>query len=453
MTRVAWNARNVAGELRRLPLLGVLLLIPFHTLIVAHVLPERLGVRLPVLAMWKEALLLTTFCAGTVATLTGRPTARSTPLDLSVLLFLAYALLSVPFAPSSPAALYGVRNYGEAFVALALAARFLPLSEEGIWRLGWGILGVAAAISVWAIFQSTYLGPAFLLANGYGRDGALSASFFVSNFSFQRAIGTFGSPTVFGLYLAVVILVVTDIGRMRRAREAVWVLALGILVAALLATLSRSAVLGLLVGIGVRRWMFPQVQPRVRSEARPLLLATGAALLVLASVSSYVTALPQYLYRTLTLQDSSAQGHIRSVAETLEFVRHHPFGVGIGQAGPRALIYTGKLLNAESSVLTVAVDVGVIGSLLYWAMWAATLVALRRAYVISSSAGAWTSAELCRGAFAAVCAAATACIVLPLNVEVELMLVIFLLAGAALASAREAGARVAAPTRQASHDA
>jgi len=437
------------SKLARFPLLIILALIPFHTLFVAHILPARFDVHPMALVLWKETLLLVTLCCGTMVTFAHGRTPVFTSIDASVLAFVAYALLSLPFSPSPLAALYGIRNYTEAFLALLLAARFLQLGEQGIWQLSQLLLAVAFFISVWAIFQSTYLGPAFLLANGYAQDGRLPTAF-TGDFPFQRAVGTFGSPNVFALYLTTILLVVNTVGKARSARGLVWDAAQVTLGAALLATASRSAALGLGVGL-VARWL---VSPEPRTYRRPrarllLLVGASALLLVVAASSSYVAVLPKHLYRTFTLDDPSAAARITSLRDSLGVLREHPFGVGIGQTGPRAVNYTGRLLNAESSYLIVALDTGIFGLAAYLGIWITIGAALRGAYVDCLRLGARTAAEFCRGAFAAVCGAATACLFLPLNVEVEVMLVLCLIAGAALAGARyvapEAPAAVSIP--------
>src|SRR3989442_389384 len=113
---------RLVTNLSRLPLLAVLLLIPFHTMLIAHVLPARLGVQSLAPAMWKEGLLLMTLCCGTVEALTHRRVRPFSSLELSVLTFVTYEVLSLPFAPSLLAGLYGRPTYSEAFVALVLSA-------------------------------------------------------------------------------------------------------------------------------------------------------------------------------------------------------------------------------------------------------------------------------------------------------------------------------------------
>src|SRR5205085_986022 len=93
-------------HLLRLPLLAVLLLIPFHPMMIAHILPARLGIRSLALAMWKEYLLLITLCCGAVIVLAQKRLPSLTTLDWSILLFVSYCLLSVPFAPSPLAGIY-----------------------------------------------------------------------------------------------------------------------------------------------------------------------------------------------------------------------------------------------------------------------------------------------------------------------------------------------------------
>jgi len=430
--------RLPVANMTRLLLLAVLVLIPFHPMVIAHILPARAGIHSDALAAWKEYLLAAALCCGAVTELARKQWPSPTSLDWSVLLFALYCVLAVPFSPSFLAGLYGARNYGEGFVALVLAARFLRLDEQEIVKLLRLLVAVAVVIAAWAVFQSTYLGPQFLLANGYGEDGQLHVSLSTYGFGFQRAIGTFGSPNVFGLYLVIVILVGSGVGRGRRTHGLIWSGAFAILGAALLASFSRSAAVGLAVGALAGHLLSPPPRRRLRKQTLRTLFALAIAAALVASVSGYLGALPRHLYRTVTLQDTSAVGHIRSVVDAVQLLREHPFGVGLGLSGPRSAVYTGTLSNAESSYLIVAADIGIIGSLAYWAMWVATLTALRRGYRAALAAGSWTAAEFCRSACAAVCAAATAGLFLPLNVEVEVMLVLFLLAGAALASAPEA---------------
>jgi O-Antigen ligase len=420
----------------RLLLVAVLVLVPLHTLVVVHLLPVHLDVHSSVPAMWKEGLLLAV-CCGALLTLARERDWSLTGVEVSVALFLGYAVLSLPFSPSPLAGLYGIRNYGEGFVALLLAARFMPLGERDIVRLMRLLLGIAVLISAWGIFQSAYLGKEFLLANGYGLNGRLEVAL-TADFPFQRAVGTFGSPNVFGLYLTTILLVVTTVFKACNIRGIAWDTALVVVGAALLAAASRSAGLAFASGIAAR-WV---IAPRPRPSVEPLrilrLVGGSVLLLVIAASPKYVTVVPQHVVRTVTLDDPSAAAHVTSLHDSLDVLRTHPFGVGIGVAGPRAVNYTGRLLNAESSYLIVGMDLGIFGLAAYLGVWSTTVLALRRAYYRCLRGGARTVAEFCRGSFAAMCGAATAGLFLPLNVELEVMLVIFLIAGAALASAMAA---------------
>jgi len=78
--------------------------------------------------------------------------------------------------------------------------------SRGIWRLSRLLFASAVVISVWAIFQSAYLGPAFLLANGYAEDWAPGSAFH-RRFPVPTRRGDLRIANVFGLYLTTILLV------------------------------------------------------------------------------------------------------------------------------------------------------------------------------------------------------------------------------------------------------
>jgi hypothetical protein len=59
-------------------------------------------------------------------------------------------------------------------------------------------------------------------------------------------------------------------------------------------------------------------------------------------------------------------------------VADHPLGVGIGRAGPRAVLHTARPVTTESSYFTVAFDLGIPGLALYLLVLAGVGWAVRR---------------------------------------------------------------------------
>jgi glycosyltransferase involved in cell wall biosynthesis len=74
--------------------------------------------------------------------------------------------------------------------------------------------------------------------------------------------------------------------------------------------------------------------------------------------------------RTISAEDPSASGHLAALKHGIEYVQRHPLGTGLGSAVPRYGTAEGP---GESALLATAGELGVIGVLLYIAMYAFAL--------------------------------------------------------------------------------
>jgi O-antigen ligase len=70
--------------------------------------------------------------------------------------------------------------------------------------------------------------------------------------------------------------------------------------------------------------------------------------------------------------DTSIQAHVDSVVEGLRFVAEHPLGVGLGTAVPR---FGSASSPGESALFEVGADIGLLGLLLFLALYGGLVLA------------------------------------------------------------------------------
>lgn len=90
-----------------------------------------------------------------------------------------------------------------------------------------------------------------------------------------------------------------------------------------------------------------------------------------------VTSSGELVARTLSMQDTSASGHVAALRHGIEYASQHPFGTGLGSAVPRYGTTSGP---GESALLVMIGEMGIAGGLLYLAMYLLSIVYGLRAY-------------------------------------------------------------------------
>lgn len=336
-----------------------------HTLVFAHLLPKLLDITPGLLGAWKEGaialLLMVTIARKALA---GERLAGGV-VNILLLLYLALGVGYVFVAPELVVGVYGLRNAMEFFLLFFVGAN-LALTPKDLRRIFALVVCSAVLVSAWGIFQPLVLGDQFLKVLRYGEDGVLGPSFYVAGFLFQRALSTFSSPNDLGAYLLMVQLIVLAVLQFE-ADEKVkkrlhW--AVIVMIPCFLYTVSRSAFIGFLVGTVVMA-----IALRSRRLVKFLVLFAAVALAI-----GWVTGVISHLVATVLLRDPSTIGHIESLLMSIRFVFEHPFGIGIGMAGPKSGRFVEDyFLNTESSYFIVLFQVGIAGLLLLLAIYGSFL--------------------------------------------------------------------------------
>jgi hypothetical protein len=314
---------------------------------------------------------------------------------------LAFALLVVVYALFPQSALDGLATHK----AIAYALRH-DLTGVGAYFLGravivrvrdvrWLVLGLAAAVSVWGLFDVYVIHLDWWRHNGtvgyfhhqLGFDYGKGLSGLPENFVYntgneqdllRRVVSTFLSP-LGTAYLCVVALLLAP-----RKRLAIPFAALA--AAGLLWTHTRAALLALAVGLLVLALVQRRVWPIAAAVAT---LAIGFAFVKeFPHFGPHATFTPVELkvqrsnaHRNPTPSgEPSTESHINSFKDGVRTVVHHPQGFGLGNAGEVASRTGVPLKAGESNYTEIGVETGLLGALLFiaWNIALALRLALAR---------------------------------------------------------------------------
>jgi hypothetical protein len=198
----------------------------------------------------------------------------------------------------------------------------------------------------------------------------------------RRLVSTFLSPLA-SSYLFVVALVGAA-ALVRKRRTAVLVLG-AVVVAGLLFTFSRSALLAVAVGLVVLAAV----------QRRPRLVAAAAVVVVVAVGWAHVfpriaptgnwtkadlvyqhalaAAHPGASNNATSVNESSLGEHWRSLKDGIRTVIHHPQGFGLGNVGQTASRTGTPIKAGESNYTEFGAELGLLGAVL-WTAWSVALL-------------------------------------------------------------------------------
>jgi hypothetical protein len=411
------------------PVWALYVLIPglaLHNFVMAEL--WELGVRglaLDVVSAWKEVVLVVAL-ALVVRARRGIPFA-ATWCDWLALAFGAlvvlYALIPQGWLGGDASArgvLYGARH-DLLPVAAYFLGRGLALTADDLRRLGATIVATACAVAGFGLVDAYAIPLQWWRDSGapgwYREQLGLTyrgLSRLPENFVYntgderplRRLVSTFLSPLA-SSYLFVVALL--GLASARRAAFATnglllaWVGAAALVMAGLLWTHTRSALLAFAAGLVVLAWATRRLWPAVAAVA---VVAVGALF-----VAVYPDIGPRTRFTPTELKaqrahakqegpaasgatDASTESHWRNLRDGAKTVAKHPWGYGLGNAGVTALRTDKEIKAGESTYTEIGVEAGLLGALVFLA-W--SLVLVRRVLPRSAWIGASLAATLVLG--------------------------------------------------------
>lgn len=404
---------------QRLAWLALLVLtvgLALHNLVMALLFDAGLdGAALDVAAAWKEALLLLALGAA----LWG---GRRIPLDhWADRLALGYAAVVVLYwlLPQSwldgdataRGELYALRHHLLPVGAYVLG-RLLVLSAPRWRRVGLLLVVLAVGVAAWGLVDAyavplqwwrdsgvpgwyrEQLGLAYECLSGLPENWIFNTGDETN--PLRRLVATTLSPLASGYLLVVSLL---DLAARRRPTALV-VAAGAVAYAGLLWTHTRSAFVGLVVGL--------VVLAAAQRRRAPAVLAAGVVATALAFLALYPSIGPSTSYTSEELSclranaaveggtgdalsggEASTESHLTNLRDGIETVVRHPWGYGLGNAGVTAKRTGVEIKAGESTYTELGVDTGIVGALLLIGWLAALVVALwRRAPWLAASVSA-----------------------------------------------------------------
>ncbi len=301
-------------------------------------------------------------------------------------------------------------------VAAYFVGRSLALGRPELRRLGWTVLGVAAAVAVFGLIEEYAVSLDWWARHGavgyfhdqlgfdYHGPRRLPENFVFNSGNEQelarRLVSTFLSPLGASYLFVVGLLVAACVPARRRlvlglaglvavgllftfSRASIAAAALGLCVVALLLrrpwTIAAAAVLAV-AGVGFAR-VFPDVAPRAHWTKQEL---TEQRRHARENGGTGGTG----------LGESSARSHFASLRAGVRTVAHHPQGYGLGNAGETASRTHVTLKAGESTYTELGVETGLLGALAFIAWNLALLQGLLRRARVRELAVAAPAASL-----------------------------------------------------------
>lgn len=310
----------------------------------------------------------------------GTSLARKRVVSARLVLLLGVLGLGGAFAAQLPAlAVYTALRWLLAGVVLwaMVRAQVAPRRIAYVLALGLCVHVVIALLQVWTGAPLGLPGELTL------RPGKYSASVVrLGDQMWLRGYGLTFHPNVLGGYFAVALTLMLPLLSSRVARVLCCVLAMG-----LVATLSRSAVLALLLVVPFLAWSLRRADPHRRPISRRGLVVFGclAALAIAAFWKPIVVRLDPLIVELgisqgepVRSEQGSLEGRLQMNAAALEMIAQHPFlGVGAGNF-PIAMPAISNLAPqyVHNVALLLGAEVGIAGLIIWLAIvvWAGVLL-------------------------------------------------------------------------------
>lgn len=367
---------------------SIVLLLPLHAF-----LSTWLGTSIGPLWLfksWKEIVLFSLALLGIVWVLVSAERRRQIFGDRLLQLIGLYALVTLAVT------CFHARDigFGAMWAGIAMNLRF-PLMLAVTYIIGkylrfdygtvrhrvlHGLMWVGLGLAVLGILQVFVVDKNMLTQFGYDKSATIAPYVVIDdNPTALRAFATLRGPNDYGAFLILPTLVVVILGVLQRRR---YLLILPVLLIAIVLSGSRSAWLGLLIGVAVMGIII--FGRHVLKNRKVMWAAVGGfavgLLLVVASLS--IPAVRLAIFHSSpgdhSLTEGSTDNHWRATWAGLQRVAHNPLGGGAGSSGP-ASYYGDHPKISENYYVQIAEETGVLGLAVFTAIMA--LVA-RRLYTL-----------------------------------------------------------------------
>jgi len=232
----------------------------------------------------------------------------------------------------------------------------------------WVII-TATLVALLGVVQTLILPSNFMTNFGYNGVTTINpVSTVDDNASMRRAFSTLNDANEFGAYLIIPIML--GIEKLMRTKKWYYVAGVATMILGLYLSHSRAAILGLVVSSVI--FAAPYISRRL-SRQRAVLVGVGLVSIIAVILIAATMYPPVRLavFHSSPKDGSLIQGstfdHYNATKDGIKDVINHPFGRGVGEAGPASFYHTadGKSRIAENYYIQIAQEVGFIGLILF----------------------------------------------------------------------------------------
>lgn len=303
---------------------------------------------------------------------------RDTLVLVNCVVLLVFATCSI-ILHDYPGTINILRTYFVPQMIFIICSR-LKITEKQYSHINKIVVVELAMIAIYGAFQAFVLGDKFLIKLGYPNNGYYlnSASYYISGFfGYQRSVGTFVSPNICGVIVAMAICVYifSDLLFIKRKKIVLFCLIVG-----LIATFSRSAIVGLVLSVLIVNNLSGR-----KMHVTKKVIVIGISSIVVGCMSIIYIDLRYFdglfgdmVIRSLTSAfdktDPSAAAHMDNLIEPLSEIFGHPLGFGFGNNGPMALDYASTAKVVESSFYLMIYDLGLVFGIIFFAPYFCVII-------------------------------------------------------------------------------
>lgn len=246
------------------------------------------------------------------------------------------------------------------------------------------LLNIFCITSIWGIFQAYILGPSFLIEIGYPTKFSyaynavtLKDSFYFGNLGIQRVVSTVSNSNVYALVLGSFI-VCSIINYKNIIKSKYDLTKLMVVFFAYLLTFSRANILALVIVIIAFGWKYlPKKHILLMIMLGVFIVFVGVYLI--QDENGITHKLVNWVINSLMFKESSSAGRVGIWKDALSAVFDKPMGYGFGYVGAYAQMNNmEKLYHCENSYLAIAIDMGIIGLLLFINIFISIFSSLRK---------------------------------------------------------------------------
>lgn len=284
------------------------------------------------------------------------------------------------------------------FLLAFLSARLLALLEPQLWRsilksLPKYLMIIGAILASLGLMQVLFLPKEFLTAFGYSLDG-IAPYVSIDHGNTLRAFATMAGPNNYANYLLITLIAtVFLICRSKSKVRLLYFLAALLIAAGLIASSSRAAWIAAIVAL------VTYLALSFKFSRRSIAILAGSVVF-LAGLGTLLLQIPAFRENVLHIRSdrdtsvvTSNDAHVDALADGVNQVVEEPLGCGTGCAGP-ASYYSIEAIISENYYLQIAQEYGILGGLLFIAIFVSILLRLKKQGNTNDFAIVWLAAGL-----------------------------------------------------------